>query len=593
VGDRVGYHRYTFPGGLAPGDAVILVDLARTLPGGEVLGGSVQVLPAERRLRGRSHVDGALGGAYSVYLDAEFDREIVAHGVFADGVFMAGDATADGTVVGAWVAFDTSSDATVEVQVGVSYTGPEGAQLNREAEAVDDFAAARARARQVWEDHLGQIVVEGGTAREQRMLHTALYHVLQHPTASSDADLAYAGFDGQVHSDGRRFYTDFSLWDTYRVENPLLILLRPEASADMAQSLVRMAEQSGGLPRWPLATSDSGSMIGTSADVVLAETYLKGVTDFDVQAAYGFMTAHATGPVAVGGRSGIEEYLSLGYVAADVTSGSVSKTQEYAWDDFALSNLAAALGEEADAAQFAQQSRTITRVFDPGLGFFRGRNADGSWVPEIVLDYWLDFYVEGDAWQYVWLTPHPDLLVELLGGRDAVVTRLDELFTQAKDYWENSGLGTWAPNPYYWQGNEVDLHAPYLYAALGRPAGTQKWVRWIMSQFYGLGPKGLPGNDDCGTMSAWYVFSALGFYPLAGSDLYFIGTPAFSLATVRLPGGDLVIEAEGRDRGDYVQSVALDGAPLEVPWFHHGDIVDGATLHFVLGAEPSSWGEAL
>ena len=358
----------------------------------------------------------------------------------------------------------------------------------------------------------------------------------------------------------------------------------------MAESLVRMAEQWGGLPRWPLATSDSGSMIGTSADVVLAGSWLKGADDFDVVAAWPYMWDHARGPVCCASRGGVEEYVSLGWVPADLTDGSVSKTQEYAWDDWALSNLASALGHDAEAETLLAQSRTIVNLWNPETGFFSGRNADGSWVELSSTTSWQDCYTEGNAWQHLWLTPHPDLLDEVMGGREAMLSRLEEFFALTLEDWEDNTLGYWLPLPYYWHGNEPDIHAAYLFALAGRPHLTQQWVRWIMETQYGLGPHGLPGNDDAGTLSAWYVWSALGFYPLAGSDRYVVGTPAFERAVVHLPAGDLVVTATGLGRGHFVQSVEIDGVPLDEPWFTHDAIAGGGTLSFRLGAEPSDWG---
>ncbi|MFH2010439.1 MAG: GH92 family glycosyl hydrolase [bacterium] len=592
AGARTGYHRWTWPADTAAGDALLTVDLSYAIGGGSGLAGAVEILPTERRMRGWTHTDSDHGGDFRVYFDAVFDADFSGYGTWADGVVSDGVATAEASAVGAWLVFDLSGGSTVEAEVGISYTGPNGAQGNREDDAVGSFDAAHTRAADAWAAQLSVIDVEGGTAKEQRIFYSALYHVYQHPTLFTDHDGSYHGFDHVIQNDGRPFYTDFSLWDTYRTLHPLLILLAPTESADMAQSLVRMAEQWGGLPRWPLATSDSGSMIGTSADVVLAGSYLKGVTDFDVQTAWQYMWAHAQGPVCCAGRAGIEQYLTLGYVATDVTGGAVSRTQEYGWDDWALANLATALGYDTEAATLLAQVQNIANLWDPDTEFFRGRNADGSWDEHFEPTRWEEYYTEGDAWQHLWLTPDMELLSSIMGGRTAMLDRLEEFFELSRYDWEHSDLGYWAPLPYYWHGNEPDLHAAYIFAAGGRPHKAQEWVRWIMDIHYDLGPQGLSGNDDAGTLSAWYVWSALGFYPWAGSDLYYVGTPAFDRAVVHLPGGDLVVEATGRDQGYYVQSVELNGVPLEEPWFTHSDIVNGGTLSFTLGAEPSSWGSA-
>lgn len=589
-GMRTGYHGITWPDETPPGDAVLNIDLAYAIGEGHALAGSVEVLPAQNRVRGWTHTDSDHGGDFVVYFDAVFDRDITGHGTWADGEVSPDTTTAEATSVGAWIEFDLSEGRTVFAQVGIAYTGPEAAEANRLDEHVASLDEARTRAREAWEQRLDLVELTGGDPDELRVFYSALYHVFQHPTLVTNADGTYQGFDGAAHDDGRPFYTDFSLWDTYRTLHPLLILLIPDEHSDMAQSLVRMAQQWGGLPRWPLATSDSGSMIGTSADVVLAGSWLKGATNFDVDTAWTYMWDHSQGSVCCASRGGIEEYLSLGYVPADERSGSVSKTQEYAWDDWALSNLASDLGHDTEASRLLEQSRTIDALWNPDEEFFIGRNADGTWAALSSETAWQDYYTEGNAWQHLWLSPHVDLLMETMGGREAFISRLEEFFEKAAEHWEDTTLGYLVPLPYYWHGNEPDIHAAYLFAAAGRPHLTQKWVRWIMDEHYGLGPGGLSGNDDAGTLSAWYVFSALGFYPWAGSDLYYVGTPAFERAVVHLPGGDLVVEAHGLDQGPYVQSVKLDGADLDEPYFTHGDISGGATLTFQMGAEPSDWG---
>ena len=595
VGTRVGYHRWQWPAPTPAGEAVVVIDVARAMGQGYSLESQVEILPGERRVRGSMWAQGEWGPIYPVHFDAVFDRDFVTHGTWQDGVFLSGDATADGTEVGAWVALDLVGDVTAWAEVGVAYTDPTGAQGNRLDEGVASFDEAWARAASAWDDQLSVIEVEGGTAKEQRIFYSAVYHALLHPTLVSDHDERALGFDYQVHQGTRPFYTDFSLWDTYRVENSLLILLRPEASEDMAESLVRMADHWGGLPRWPLSFGDSGSMCGTAADIVLAETYLKGRTGFDAEAGWSYSWDRARGPVCCAGRDAIDHYVSQGYVPTDLAGDAVSKTQEYNWADFALANLATAMGRATEAATLLEQSRSAATLWHDGVGFFRGRLEDGSWDEPPGGDWvdtkWYDYYEQGNAWQYLWLSPHPDLMAELMGGQAAFVARLDEFFDLSADHWESNTLGYWGPLPYYWHGNEPDLHAPYLYAAMGRPEGTQRWVRWIMANHYDLGPHGLAGNDDCGTLSAWYVFSALGFYPWPGSTRYYVGTPTFDRAVVHLAGGDLTITANGLDLGHYVQDVTLDGAPLTEPWFDHADIVDGGTLHFEVGAEPSDWGQ--
>lgn len=590
VGERTGYHRYTWPAGTANGDAVLVFDVTATLVFGEPLAGHVVIDATQNSVHGWAHVDDQQGGEFRIWFDAQLDRPIVDFGVWADGA-VNDYATVSGTDVGAWVAFDAADP--VNARVGLSWVDAAGALANRldDESRAADFDTAHDQATAAWESTLGRIEVEGGSAVKQRIFYSALYHAYLHPTRFSDADGRYAGFDGQIHSDGRPFYTDMSLWDTYRTLHPLLTLLEPVITADMAESLVRMADQWGGLPKWPMANAEAGSMIGSPASIMLAGAYVKGVTDFDVPGAWSHMLAQATGPVPAGSRSGLQEYLNLGYVAADVDSGSVSKTQEYNWADFAIANLGEALGHTAEAAALRAQSRSSTSLWDGDVGFFRGRNADGTWDPSFTDEHWEDYFVEGNAYQHLWLTPYPDVLTTVMGGRSGALDRLEDFFVRSRDFWECCDLGLWAPGPFYWHGNEPDIHAVYYFAMLGRPADTQRWLPWVMDIHYGLSPEGIPGNDDVGTLSAWYVWSALGLYPWAGSDLYILGTPSFSRAVIHLDQGDLIIEATGLSEGPYVQAATLNGEALVTPWLYHNDIAAGGTLSFTLGAEPSTWGE--
>lgn len=591
VGERTGYHRYTWPPGTSDGDAVVVLHATATLVNGRPLAGHVVVDTTESRVHGWGLVDDQQGEDFHIWFDAQFDRPIVGYGVWADDA-VTGDATASGTDVGAWVSFAAADP--VNVKVGLSWVDPEGARNNRledESQAAG-FDAAHARARAAWEAALGRITVEGGSGLRQRIFYSALYHAYLHPTLFTDADGRYAGFDGQIHdADGQTFYTDFSLWDTYRTLHPLLTLLEPGLTADLAQSLVRMADQWGGLPKWPMANADAGSMIGSPASIVLAGAYLKGVRGFDAEGAWAHMYAQATGPLPAGSRSGILEYLDLGYVASDVDGGSVSKTQEYNWADFAIANLGEALGHTTEAAALRAQSRSSTALWDDGVGFFRGRRADGTWDPSFDAFRWEDYFVEGNAQQHLWLTPYPDVLAEVMGGRSGALHRLATFWEDTLEHRECCDLGLWEPGTFYWHGNEPDIHVAYYFAMLGRPAGTQRWVPWVRDIHYDLGPEGLPGNDDVGTLSAWYVWTALGLYPWAGSDLYVLGTPAFDRAVIHLDAGDLVIEATGLSAGPYVQAVTLDGQPIGRPWLYHHEIAGGGTLSFTLGAEPSGWGE--
>ena len=331
-------------------------------------------------------------------------------------------------------------------------------------------------------------------------------------------------------------------------------------------------------------------MPGTHADSVITEAYLKGVTDFDVEAAYEAMKAHATGPVPHGGRGDIEDWINLGYLASDHSGSAGSTTLEYSYDDWCISRLADALGKTDDRDMFLAHSKNYANVWDPATKFFRGRASDGSFAPAdgfVPAWFFYDDYDEGNAWQYRWLVPH-DVpgLIDLFGGKEYFTKQLQVFFSGKGPH---NGV---IPEFYYWHGNEPDLQAAYLFNDVGRPDLTSKAVRWIMSDLYGDGPAGLYGNDDGGTLSAWYVLSALGLYAVAPcSGVYYIGSPIFTKATVRMGNKTLVITAENAsEKNIYVQSVALNGVPLDAPYVKYGDLAGGGTLDFVMGSEPSGWG---
>jgi predicted alpha-1,2-mannosidase len=446
--------------------------------------------------------------------------------------------------------------------------------------------------------------VTGGTDAQRNMMTAAVYHAFLMPTVQSDVDGSYRGMDGQVHTaSGFRYVSDMSLWDTYRTLHPLYALIAPDRALDAVRSLHEKAKQGGCFPKWPIATGEAGSMIGSSAEPVLADAYLKGVTGFDAEGAYQIMRAAAMDPTPPpggrGGRDHVEAYMKSGYVPANTTGGSVSWTTEYANDDFALAALADALGHTADAATLRARALGYQKLYDPATGFLWAKNDDGSWAGSHVdATLFTDEFVEANAWQSMWMVGmDADGLATLAGGRDKVIAKLSDMFAKTKEDFEqtnwDSPLTSGPQRPYYWGANEPDINAPYLFAQLGRPDLTQLWVAWCRANLYTAGADGLPGNDDGGTMSAWFLFSALGFYPLVGSDRYILGAPLFPRAEVAVPGGTFTIEApEVSDTNVYVQSVALSGVALDKPEIKHADLKAGGKLTFVMGPAPSMWGRA-
>lgn len=597
------HHKYTFPAGATSGHVVI--DLDHHLGDASV---SMQVLDldaANKTLRGSFRSLGGMSkgfGGIEIYFAMRTASAWSGSVVWQNGAPPAAGTHAEGTQVGAELDFDlTKSPGPVELQVGLSLVSLAAAQANLDAEmpafAFDQEAAATAGA---WSAATGAITFTGASPAQQAMLDAALYHLFLMPTIYSDVDGSYVGLDGKVAKASYHYCSDLSLWDTYRTLNPLYDLIAPERALDVAASLTAMAKAGGYFPKWPIGSGEAGTMLGSSAEVVLADAVVKGVTGFDAEAAYQMARAAATDPSAPaasrGGRDAVVSYMQLGYVPASGET-SVSKTLEYVEDDLALASLARALGHTQDADALTSRAHGYQKLYDPSSGFFWSKAEDGSWAtvhgdPSVGTDE----FAEANPWQSLW-GPWQDTgaFLALLGGREQVVRRLESFFVQGKaDYdattWTSS-LSAGSRRNYYWGGNEPDIQAPYIFALAGRPDLTQKWLRWIEGEVYGPGADGLPGNDDGGTMSAWLVWSALGFYPLAGSDAYVLGAPMVPHAELHLAGGTFTIDAPGvSDDDPYVQSVTLNGAPLTSPVLHHADLRAGGSLAFVMGPKPSAWG---
>jgi len=361
-------------------------------------------------------------------------------------------------------------------------------------------------------------------------------------------------------------------------------------------SLIKMLEQGGWLPRWPSGNGYSNSMLGTPADIVIADSYLKGIRQFDVEPAFDAMRRTALARTPAGspfsGREGVEEYLKYQYCPAGLVRESVSRTFEFGWSDQAISRLADALGHVEDARLFQAHAHFYRNLWNTNTQYFQPRDAQGNFVEPfkpLLLTY-LDRggkltrdYVEGSALQWRWSAPFDaDGLISQFKSREYFVEQLNQFFAQS-----TSARGSWNPGPYYWHGNQPDIHAAYLFNPAGRPDLTQKWVRWIMDYKYGDSYEGLDGNDDGGTLSAWYVFSALGLYPIAGSDRYELGAPLFPRAEVNLPGGPLVILAQDYSPDNlYVAGASLNDAVLEKKWLRHADLERGGVLRFAMASKP-------
>ena len=508
------------------------------------------------------------------------DLEVVSSGVFrGDDVYEGSFKAEAAPGIGAYISFKRKKDIPVTVKVGNSFTSLDGARLNLESEIPGwNFDEVRARTVGIWEDHLGKIEVEGGSDEDKGKFYGSLYRASLLPRVVSDVDGSYVSFAGngeiQKMDAGRDYYDDYSMWDTYRAEHPLITILDPKRSADMMYSLVLKARQGGWMPIFPCWGSYTAAMIGDHCSAAIADAAAKGVTDFPMEEAYAYLRKNAFESPATRqeyvdgkGRRALESYLNYGYVPLEDgvedafhKKEQTSRTLEYAFDDFALSRLARQLGHDEDAAVLEKRSKNYRNVIDPRLGYANGRHADGTWADSINPFTFNPFITEGAPCHYTWYVPHDtEGLIGILGGKEMVEAKLDSLFELKR----------------YWHGNEPCHQIVYLYDAVDRPDKAAKWIRHIMDTEYKDIPGGLSGNDDAGQMSAWYVFSAMGFYPVCpGLPEYWLGRPLFDKVTIHTtPDSSFTITKSGSDSSPRLDGQLLDGYRLP-----HTALISGSTL---------------
>lgn len=601
---HVGVHRYTFDSGR---DAHLFVDSTSFLAGGSASEGKVKVLPDSMEIEGEGRVKTGFTGRYGglkAYYVARFDTPFESFSTWNGGESAEGRAYTEGDDVGANINFGSIKGKPVELKLGISFVSIENARENLDSETNGlDFEGVRDLMRGTWDEWLSRVDIETADSEIKTIFYTALYHSMIMPTNFTDVNGEYLGFADESGvskvsvADGFTYRTDMSLWDTFRTTHPLYILIAPEIQRDCLKSLVRMARAGGCLPRWPSGNGYTNSMFGTPADMVVAESYLKGINDFEVEEAYEFMKFTSDG--GNNKRRGIDDYNTLGYCAAENVSYAVSCTLEYAWADGSIALLAEALGKSDEAAVYRAKSMNYKNLFDDETKYFRAKNADGTWYepfnPNITNFYdavmivkFADDYCEGGARHWRWSAPHDTKgLIELFGSEEYFVSELEKFMADAS--FSRAALD---PGPGFWLGNQHDIHAPYLFNDAGRPDLTQKWVRWSLAQRNSTDVDGLDGNDDGGTLSAWYVFSAMGLYPVAGTDRYWIGSPNIDKATMDMGGGKTLTVVANNQSADniYVQSVTLNNVKLTEPSITHDMIADGGTLVFEMGASPAANG---
>lgn len=581
---RAGIQRYTFP----EANSGIILNLDKAMNWDRTLDSRVEVIDSVT-IAGYRFSDGWARNQ-KVYFATRFSRPVDALSFERRTITENEDSVGQGVIASLY--FPTKKGDQVTVTTALSPTSVEDALANLRAEAPeDDFDLYREQTRRDWNDRLGKIRVETTDSVQKKIFYTALYHSMLAPTLYNNADGSYLGPDGQVHkADGWTNYSTFSLWDTYRASHPLFTIIAPEAAGDMARSLVEFAAQNGQLPVWTMWASETDMMIGYHSAPVIVDAILKNLGGIDARKALDLMVQTAR----KGNYRQLDDYMKLGYVPVrEGDNWSMSKTMEYAFDDWCIALLAEKLGDKEIQQEFAARALNYANTFNPATGFFQPRKADGSFVTPFVPEEYTEDICESNAWQYLFSVQH-DIpgMTKLFGGKERLEQKLDSMFTYVNPDIELPIFSTGMIGQYA-QGNEPGHHVPYLYNLTDSPWKGADYLRKIMGDLYTTSPDGICGNDDTGQMSAWYVFSALGFYPVNPVDgLYAIGAPAFPRAEIALPGGKtLTITAENLSAENrYVESVTLNGRQLTTPWLSHKDLMEGGSLSFTMtSAKSNPW----
>ena len=587
---HVGIHRYTFPEGK---DQTVILDLDRmTYRGDAYYTGrrAYQIIQSQIRVVDEKTIEGfrVLTGwakLRKVYFRAEFSRPI-ANRIMMDGGRSVGKSDIiNGRTLRAALSFDAAQGKDLMVKVAISAVDNDGARKNMKAEAQSwDFGYYTKAAHDAWEKELATIDIEG-TDDQKTIFYTGLYHVLMQPNTMSDVDGRYmdTNFEIKQMPAGQAYHSTFSLWDTFRAAHPLYTLLYPEVAAQFVRDMILHHDTYGYLPIWDLWGQDNYCMIGNHAIPVLADAILSELPGIDVERAYKAMVESSTRTHL---NSPFEIWEEYGYMPQNKQNVSVSITMEQAFDDWCVAAVAKKLGKTEDYERFIKRSEFYRNLFNPATGFFQPKDDKGNWIePFDPLSYENPCFVEGNAWQYMWFVPHnPQGLIDLFGGVKPFIKKLNENFTLTETSGEINGNAS-AFIGQYAHGNEPSHHTVYLYNFAGQPWRTQELVEQVRSSFYNPTPCGYAGNDDCGQMSAWYIFSALGFYPFnAGSAEYVIGTPLFQKAVLHMPNGkDLVINAPRKsDKAIYVKSVKLNGKKITDWKLTHQQLMEGGSLDFTM-----------
>jgi predicted alpha-1,2-mannosidase len=577
-----GFLRITFPRASQP---IVMVEATR-----KGISGFVEIDPGHREIVGYNpdRMDSGLGPmalpGFKGYFVIRFNEPFSAYGTYEGTTTAPGNLSAKAENAGAYVKFPLGLARPVEVQVATSLISLDQARASLQSEMPNwNFDDLCADLKADWNRKLGIATIEGATPDQRAIFYTGLYHALLYPRMSSEHGRYYSAFDDSVHNGIS--YTAYSMWDTYRAENSLLTIFAPERIDGMVQALLQDYQQGGWMPKWP-NPSYTNIMVGTPADSIVAEAVNKGFHGFDYRLVYNAAYKDAMTPpdgdtmrrwkdrephTPYEARAGLTYSKKLGYIPVDKTAEAASSTLEEAYEDWDVAQVSKALGKMQDYRFFIRRSLNYKLLFNPATGFMQGRNFDGSWASPKV------GWTEGDDWVYTWSVLH-DIpgLIALMGGPDKFNAKLDQHFSGGHNRHDN----------------EPSHHTGYLYDYSGEPWKTQVRVRQIAGQYYSNQPDGVAGNEDCGQMSAWYIFTAMGFYPVnPASAEYMIGSPIFTRTTLHLPNGKtFVISAENNSPENiYIQAARLNGQSLDKPVLTYAQIEAGGSLDFVMGATPSTW----
>lgn len=579
---RVGFHRYAFP---KDDESRIIIDLIESVVSEKILDAELKIISDTEVLGFRRTK--AWANDQIVYFYAQFSAPFKSHGIVVNGNYWQNKNSAQSDSLIAVLNFDTSNGEPILVKVGISAVDYNGAKINCRREIPDwDFNKTKKEAFETWNNKMNKISVKGGSDDEKTIFYTALYHSMLAPNVYSDANNRYRGHDGNIYKDHSfEMHTVFSLWDTFRALHPLFTIIEQDKTNDLINSMLDMYKHDGLLPVWELAACETNCMIGYNSVPVITDAWVKGIRGYDAELALKAMVKTANAD-----QFGLKYFKTKGYIPADKEGESVSKTLEYAYDDWCIAELAKGLNDTTVNNEFIQRAQYYKNIFDKNTGFFRGKS-NGCFVSPFDPTQVNFMLTEANTWQYNFFVPQDiNTHIQLMGGDKAYEAKLDTLFNTTMELSGRHQSDITGLIGQYAHGNEPSHHMAYLYNYVGAPYKTQKLINKICNTLYFNAPDGLSGNEDCGQMSAWYVLSALGFYPVTpGSTTYALGTPIFDTAIISLENGNStkIIANKQSKNSYYVKSVFVDGKKITKSYLTHKTITKGSVIEFNLADEPN------